>query len=157
MEKNKFYVTKEGLEKIQKEHKKLLEFRQLKVKGEMPSLLHSEEINPEYLLFQEDMSLLEARIVEFENVLNNIEIIKPPEKEKHHIVYLGARVTVDLGGEIDEFTIVGTLEADPVRKRISNESPIGKALMGARVGDTVVPQASIVRKECKVLKIYYQT
>ncbi|MEK7510360.1 MAG: GreA/GreB family elongation factor [Patescibacteria group bacterium] len=153
---NKFYLTKEGADKIQKEYTKLLEFRQLKTKDEMPSLLHSEEINPEYLLFQEDMSLLETRIAEYENILNNIEIIKPPEKEKCHIVHFGARVTVDLDGEIDEFTIVGTLEADPMHKRISNESPIGKALMGAKVGDTVIPQTSMVRKECRVLKIHYQ-
>jgi len=58
---NKFYVTKQGLEKVKNEHERLKEFKHQKTMGEMPSILHSEEANPEYLAFQEDMSLLDAR------------------------------------------------------------------------------------------------
>jgi len=151
----KFYVTKEGLVKVQKEWERLREFKHRKTMGETPSLLHSEEANPEYLSFQEDMTLLEARLVEYENILSNIELIRPPGKEGRDMVHLGAMVTLDMEGTIEEFMIVGTIEADPMQKKISNESPIGKALLGARVGDTVVPNTSMVSHRCKVLKISY--
>ncbi|MBI1971531.1 MAG: hypothetical protein HYS52_01630, partial [Candidatus Wildermuthbacteria bacterium] len=61
MPENKFYLTKQGLENVKKEYAKLLEFKRSKTKGEVPSIWHSEEVNPEYLSFQEDMTLLETR------------------------------------------------------------------------------------------------
>ena len=152
---SKFYLTKEGLKKVQEEHGKLLEFKRAKMLGEVPSLLHSEEVNPEYLAFQEDMSLLEARIAEHENILNNVALIKIPGKEKRDVVALGAVVTLEIGGVIDEFMIVGTMEADPAQKKISNESPIGKAILGSKVGFTVSPNSAIVSHTCKILKIRY--
>ena len=68
---------------------------------------------------------------------------------------LGATVTVDLGGEVDTFTIVGTLEADPIQKRISNESPIGNGLLGARIGDVIKVKTTLVNHDCKILNIIY--
>ena len=65
---NKFYVTKGGIEKVQAEYEKLRDFKRQKTMGETPNLLHSEEANPEYLSFQEDMSLLDARLAEYENI-----------------------------------------------------------------------------------------
>src|SRR3989344_2656706 len=134
---NKFYVTREGLEKVQAEHEKLRVFKRQKTMGGTPNLLHSEEPNPEYLAFQEDMGLLDARIAECENILQNAELIQAPKGKERNKVWLGATVMVDLGGELDEFTIVGTLEADPIQKKISNESPLGAGLLGTGVGDTV--------------------
>ncbi|HEX9722569.1 MAG TPA: GreA/GreB family elongation factor [Candidatus Paceibacterota bacterium] len=152
---NRFYVTKQGLEKVQKEYEKLHEFKRQKTMGEMPSILHSEEANPEYLAFQEDMSLLDARLNEYENILQNAELIKKPPKSQWNEVGVGATVKVDLGGEVDEFTIVGTLEADPVKKKISTESPLGKGLLGLRVGDTVKITTMLVNHDCRILKITY--
>jgi len=152
---NKFYVTKQGLEKIQQDYEKLIEFKHLKTRGEVPSILHSEEVNPEYLAFQEDMSLLDGKIMEYENILQNVELITIPKGKDRHMVGLGATVTVDLGGEVDKFTIVGTLEADPVKKKISNESPIGGGLLNAKVGDTVKIKTTLVNHDCRVLKIVY--
>ncbi len=155
MPETKFYLTKEGLEKIKKEYDRLVEFKKLKTKGDVPSIWESEDVNPDYLAFQEDMSLLETRLVEYENVLKNIELIRVPEKEKRSQVSLGATVTVDLGGEVDEFTIVGTLEANPLAKKISNESPLGHGLLGAKVGDTVKIKTALINHDCKILKIIY--
>lgn len=153
---NKFYVTKDGLEKVKTEYEKLRNFKRAKTIGETPNLLHSEEPNPEYLSFQEDMSLLDSRIAEYETILQNAELIEKPSRGKEQQrVWLGATVTVDLGGEIDEFTIVGTLEADPVQKKISNESPLGKGLLGAAVGDMVKVKTELVNHDCKILKIVY--
>ena len=58
-----------------------------------------------------------------------------------------------MDGEIDEFTIVGKMEANPAKKRISNESPLGATLLGARVGEVVEVSTPIVKYKCKVLKI----
>ncbi|MEK7542280.1 MAG: GreA/GreB family elongation factor [Patescibacteria group bacterium] len=154
---NKFYVTKEGLKKVKAEYERLRDFKRQKTMGETPNLLHSEEPNPEYLAFQEDMSLLDSRIAEHENILQNAELIqKPPRGKEQHRVGLGATVTVDLGGEVDEFTIVGTLEAEPVQKKISNECPLGSGLLGAEVGDIVKVKTELVNHDCKILKIVYQ-
>jgi transcription elongation factor GreA len=151
-----FYLTKPGLKKIKTEYEKLLSFKHQKTTGETPILLHSEEVNPEYLAFQEDMTLLETRIAEHENILNNVEIIKPPAKEERGSIRLGATITLEIDGSIDEFMLVGTIEADPAQKRISNESPLGKVLVGARVGSTVKLDTAMVNRDCKVLKIRYE-
>jgi len=152
---NRFYVTREGLKKVNAEYEKLREFKRQKTMGETPNLLHSEDPNPEYLSFQEDMSLLDARIAEYENIVQNAELIGAPKGKERYKVWLGAKVVVDLGGEIDEFTIVGTLEADPVKKKISNESPLGAGLLGAAVGDMVKVKTELVNHDCKILKIVY--
>ncbi|MDA1337408.1 MAG: GreA/GreB family elongation factor [bacterium] len=151
----KYYVTKQGLQKIEKEYQELLEFKKKKTTGDVPSSWHSEEVNPDYLAFQEDMSLLEAKLGELEFILKNTEIIKMPKGKGREQISLGATITVDLGGEIDEFTIVGTLEADPLQKRISNECPIGSGLLGARVGDVVKVTTSLVNHDCRIMKIKY--
>jgi transcription elongation factor GreA len=151
----KFYLTKEGLEKIKKDYQDLKKLRFSKIRGEAPPAWESEDINPEYLAFQEDLSFLETKMAELENILNNYEIIKPPPKEKQNIVNLGATVLTEIDGEIDEFTIVGTLEADPAKKKISNESPIGKALLGKKIGENIVIKTPIVNHICKILKIKY--
>jgi len=152
---NTFYLTKDGLKRVQEDHERLLEFRRAKTMGEVPSILHSEEANPEYLAFQEDMSLLEAKIAEYENILNNVALIKAPTKDKRDVIALGAVVTLEMDGTINEFMIVGTMEADPAQKKISNESPIGKAILGAKVGSTVSPDTAVVTYTCKILKIRY--
>lgn len=152
---NKFYLTKEGVNKIKKEYERLLSFKKAKVKEDVPSTWSSEEVNPEYLAFQEDMNLLDSRIVEHENILNNTELIRIPPKKERHIVSLGAIIKIEQDGEIDEFTIVGTLEADPVQKKISNESPLGQNLLGAKIGDIIVVKTSIVNHHCRILKIKY--
>lgn len=152
---NKFYLTKEGLGKVQAEYEKLRDFKRQKTMGETPNLLHSEEANPEYLSFQEDMSLLDARLAEYENIVQNAELIQKPSKEKRKEVGIGATVTLEMDGEIDEFTIVGTLEADPSQKKISHNSPLGQGLLGAKLGDFMKVKASVVNHDCKILKIVY--
>lgn len=154
--KRKYYLTKKGLEKIKKEYKILKEIRLAKTKGEeAPEILHSEDLNPEYLSFQEDLSFLETRITELDNVLKNVELIKSPSKEKRNIICLGARVSVDVDGDKDEFKIVGTLEANPSLGRVSNESPVGRALLSHRVGDEVVV-SSPIKTIYKIKRIKYQ-
>ena len=152
----KFYLTKEGLEKLKKEFQDLKNLKLLKTKGEIPKIWHSEDLNPEYLSFQEDLSFLESRIVELEYILKNAQLIKPPSKEKRNIVQLGAKVLVEVDGQKDELEIVGTLEANPTVGRISNESPVGRILLGHKVGDAVLV-SSPIKTIYNIKKIKYQT
>jgi len=151
----KFYLTKEGLEKIEKECRELKEIRLAKIKGESPKIWHSEDLNPEYLSFQEDLNFLESRITELEYILKNVELIKNPPKEKQNVVDLGATVTLEeADGQINEFMIVGTLEANPGEGKISSESPVGKAILGKKIGEEVVI-TSPIRVVYKIKKIKY--
>jgi transcription elongation factor GreA len=68
-------------------------------------------------------------------------------------VVICSTVKVEMDGEIDEFTIVGKMEADPRKKKISNESPVGSALLGAKIGEQVDVATPIVRYKVKILQI----
>lgn len=156
-EERKFYLTKKGLGKIKKEYEELKGLKLSKTKEESPKILHSEDLNPEYLSFQEDLSLLETRIVELENILKNYELIKPPPKGKQNIVDFGATVTLEeKDGQINEFMIVGTLEANPNEGKISAESPVGQALFGRKIGDEIMI-TSPIKIIYKIKKIKYRS
>lgn len=156
-EEAKFYLTKKGLEKIKKEFETLKRLKLSKIKGESPQILHSEDINPEYIAFREDMSFLEAKTAELENVLKNVELIKSPPKQKQNIVNLGATVTLEeKDGQINEFMVVGTLEANPSEGKISAQSPVGKSLLGHKIGDEIVI-TSPIKVVYKIKKIKYHS
>jgi len=153
----KFYLTKEGLARMEKEYQDLKKLRMAKVRGESPKILHSEDLNPEYLLFQEDLNFLEARIAELEFILKNAELIKVPPKEKQNIVNLGATVTLEeADGQINEFMIVGTLEANPSEGKISSQSPVGKALLGQKIGNEIMI-TSPIKVVYRIKKIKYHS
>jgi transcription elongation factor GreA len=138
MEEKKYYLTKEGVIKLEKEYKDLVGLKLTKTKGEeSPKVLQSEDLNPEYLAFQEDVSFLESRIAELDNILKNVSLIRTPKHSDKNKIGLGAKVTVDANGQKNEFTLVGSLEANPIMGRISDESPVGKALLGHQIGDKV--------------------
>lgn len=152
----KFYLTKKGLERIKREHRDLKALRVAKVTGGVPKIWQSEDVNPEYLSFQEDLSFLETRIAELDIILKNVELIKIPAKEKQNIVGLGATVTLEeRDGKINEFMLVGTLEANPYEGKISSESPVGRALFGRKVGEeiTITSPISVVYR---IKKVKYQ-
>lgn len=153
----KFYLTKEGLRNLEKEYQQLKRLKLAKTKGESPKLLHSEDLDPEYLSFQEDLSFLENRITDLDYILKNFELIKAPSKEKQNAVDLGATVTLkEADGRLNEFMIVGTLEANPSEGKISSESPVGKTLMGHKIGDQVVI-TSPIKVLYKLTKIKYKS
>ncbi|PIS38666.1 MAG: hypothetical protein COT34_02445 [Candidatus Nealsonbacteria bacterium CG08_land_8_20_14_0_20_43_11] len=154
IEGKKIYLTQEGLERLKNEARNLGEFKLLKTKNEVPKILQSEDLNPEYLSFQEDLSLLEARLADLGYIIKNAEVIKMPPKEKQNIISLGATVVVEVDGQEDEFEIVGSLEANPSIGRISNESPVGKALLGHEVREEIVI-SSPVKTVYKIKDIKY--
>lgn len=90
--------------------------------------------NAEYDAAREEQGLLETRIAEIEDIINNAEIIKANKK---NIVGLGSKVELKTGAKKVVYTVVGPVEADPMEGKISNESPIGMALYGKKVDDKV--------------------
>ena len=154
MAKKKFYLTKEELKRVKKEYQNLQSLKMLKTKAEAPNIWQSEDLNPEYLSFLEDVSLLEARMADLDYMIENAEIIKIPPKDKQDIVEVGAKITVEVDGQLDEFQIVGTSEANPAMGKISNESPVGKSFLGHKAGDEVVVNSPITTIY-KIKKVNY--
>ncbi len=90
--------------------------------------------NAEYDSAREEQGLLETRIAEIEDILNNADIIKSNGRK---VIGLGSRVELKTGKKVFKYTVVGPVEADPLDGKISNESPIGVALFGKKIGDAV--------------------
>jgi transcription elongation factor GreA len=149
---DKFFLTKEGKARLERELAELLQLKGFKARGESPGIFHSEDINPEFLIFQEDMDLLDARIIELEGVLKDAQLIKIPPKDRQDRISLGAKVMIEIDGEEDELEIIGSLEASPSLGKISDECPVGKSLLGRQAGDEVIVSANpkIVYKIKKV-------
>lgn len=155
MEEKIFYLTSQKLKELKEEYEKIKKIIRLKVQQtEVPSVLYSDQPNEEFFLFQEDLNFLLLRKQELEYIFKNHRLIKLPPKDQRDRVCLGARVVVEVAGQEDEFEIVGTLEANPSLGRISNESPVGNALIGKKVGDEVV-LSSPISTVYKIKKIKY--
>lgn len=90
--------------------------------------------NAEYDAAREAQGLLETRITEIETILQNASIIQAGSSST---VTLGSTVELEANGKTVVYTVVGPVEADPLEGKVSNESPVGQALMGKAVGDTV--------------------
>ena len=153
-QKKTFYVTKKGLEKIKADLKNLRALKMAKTNGDTPSFLHSDEISQEYLDFEGDLEILESKLADLEHIIENAQVIKPPQKLAKETVQIGAKILVEVDGVKDELTISGTLEANPNIGIISNESPVGRALLGHKVGDAV-PVSSPIVAIYKIKKIQY--
>ena len=108
--------------------------------------------NSEYDAARDEQAKIEARIQELEYKLENATIIDNKKKDK---VNVGCKVPIEYleDKEEDEYTIVGSLEADPFENKISNESPIGAAIMGKKVGDVVSVIANGTSYDVKILNI----
>ncbi len=144
MDQGKVYLTKEGHEKFEHELENLRKELEEKIREEMPSTASSEP-DEEYISFQESLGQLRSRVKELETVLSNCEIMDYNPKDHCQIVRVGCRVEMEHNGQREEVIIVGSLEANPDLKKISNESPIGRALIGHRSGDEIQIKARTIQ------------
>lgn len=130
------YLTKEGFVKIQEELDQLKERRKA-VTNRIEDAIKMGDLseNAEYSDAKEEQAFVEGRIAEIEAIIKSSEIIK--KKRTHTNVSIGSTVKVKWDKFEKEFTIVGPEEADPASGIISNESPLGKAFLGAKKGDKV--------------------
>lgn len=134
--KKQFRLTSEGVEELKDELKALLEKRKdiaeaIKSARELGDLAE----NAEYQSARTEQERNEKRISEINNILQNVEIIRKPKSDSK--VQLGSIVKLTGNSKIKQFQIVGTVEADPLSGKISDESPIGLALIGKAVGEKV--------------------
>lgn len=108
--------------------------------------------NADYTSALEEQEYVEGRINEIENILMNATIIDQPDSNGK--VVLGSRVELSCDGEDLVYTVVGSLESDPGAGKISEESPIGEALLGKKVGESVEIKTPAGARACKITKIH---
>src|SRR5512143_1872189 len=148
------YLTAEGAEKIKKELEELKGPRRLELSKRLRSAIQMGDLseNADYHKAKEDQAFLEGRIQELEYKLRYAVIID--KNGNRDEVGIGSHVTIQEGdGPEETYHVVGAQEADPRNGRISNESPIGQAIMGHKVGDVVEAQTPGGKLRFKILKI----
>lgn len=148
------YVSRTGLEELKTELAKLLEER----KGIAERIKEARELgdlseNSEYIEAKTKQSFVEGRIAEIEAMLKLAKVIDENNRANGR-VSLGSRVKVTVNGDIREYEIAGSNEANPLTGKISNESPIGQALMGHKKGDVVEIVTPDGPKKCEILEIH---
>jgi len=136
----RYYMTQEGKEKLEKELEHLKTVRRPEVVERIKIARDFGDLseNSEYDSAKDEQAFVESRITQVENMIRNAEIIEN-NHDNPNIVSLGKKVTfIELpDGEEEEYTIVGSAEADPFEGKISNDSPIAKSLIGREVGEEV--------------------
>ncbi|MGB2798935.1 MAG: transcription elongation factor GreA [Dehalococcoidia bacterium] len=139
MSQNENFLTPEGLAKIEQELEYLRTVRRPEVAERIQRAKESRSAvnSPEYEEAKNEQGFVEGKILDLENIIANAKIIHP-EALSSDSVQLGSKVTVrHRDGNEDYYIIVGSAEANPSEGKISNASPVGKALLGKRVGDEV--------------------
>lgn len=132
-----FHLTKQGVDELKAELEELLAQRgviaeRIKTAREFGDLGE----NMEYTAARQDQERSESRVAEIEHILLNAKVITSPKTDSK--VVLGSKVKLKSeDGKTKEFQVVGTVEADPLNGKISDESPIGKALLGKKEGEEV--------------------
>jgi len=148
------YLTKEGFERLQKELDYLRTTKRAEVAERLRDALEGGELieNAELEAAKNEQSFVEGRIKELEILLSNAHLIE--QNGSTDIVQVGSKVKVQEDGyDPEEYVIVGAAEADPRLGRISNESPLGKALLNQKSGDKVKVEAPGGAFEIEILSI----
>lgn len=149
----KFILTKEGLEDLRSEYNDLVNTKRTQIAKRIQRAREFGDLseNSEYDAAKEEQSLIEARISQLEEVLPKAEVIKTAPTS--NFVVIGSTVRVEIDGQKEEFSIVGSMEANPAKRKISNESPVGAALLGAKIGELVEVTTPIIRAKYKILEV----
>lgn len=149
----KHYLTKEGLKSLQAELEQLQKVERRKIAERLKRAKEYGDLseNSEYIDAKEAQGKLESRIFELEEIIRNAVLIKKnPQKDT---VSIGSTIEVQKGFKTFRYTIVGSQEAKPEANLISNESPIGKAFLGKKIGDTVEIDTPSGKTKYKIMKI----
>lgn len=135
-------VTAEGLEKLKAELVHMKDVRRKEVADRLKDAISYGDLseNSEYQEAKEEQAFLEGKIIELEKQIKNAKVSTSSGKKSG--IHLGTKVMLESDGEdLGEFLIVGATEADPFNNKISNESPVGSALLGKKKGDTVLVES----------------
>ena len=134
--KKEYHLTKDGVDELKQELEDLKSQRAV-IADKLKTARGYGDLseNSEYHNARDEQAKLETRVTEIEHILQNVTVISNPKNQTE--VELGNTVYLKNSGKDEEYTIVGSVEANPAEKKISDESPIGKALLGKKVGDKV--------------------
>jgi transcription elongation factor GreA len=138
----KTQITEDGLAKLKAELEELKNIRRPKVVDTLQKARSMGDLseNSAYHAAREELSLVEGRLQEIEQILRSLEVV--PKNEDSDSISLGSTVTVKINDQkTDIYQIVGEYEADPIQKKISSTSPLGQALMGKKVNETAKIEA----------------
>lgn len=148
-------ITAEGLAALQAEYEELVNVRRPEIIRIVAQAREEGDLreNAGYHAAKNDQGFIEGRIREIEGMLKRVELIDSAPAHGPAEVRLGSTVTIEIDGDKETYTIVGAVEAKPALGRISNVSPVGKALLGARVGDNVHIQTPASLLQARVIAI----
>ncbi len=158
MSDKKYLLTQEGVDKLKAELEILVGDKRKEIIERIQEAVAHGDLseNADYAQAKEEQSFTEGRIQEIEEMLKNVEIIEV-NHHKHSNVTIGSTVTImvtDKGNEGErKYTIVGSNEANPSQGKISNESMVGKHLIGCKVRDTFAVETPAGQMHYKVMKI----
>lgn len=147
-------VTQEGLSALKAELDELVNIKRPKLVERLERARQEGDLseNSDYINAREELEFLDGRIDELKNVVENAQVVSDNGVSNGQ-VGIGTTVIVQANGDRHEFNIVGEWEADPAQKKISHESPLGKQLVGKKVGDTVEVEAPAGKIIYKIIEI----
>ena len=148
------YMSQEKVNSLKTELKNLKEDKAPKLRKRIDEARQMGDLseNAEYHAAREELAWVQSRIGEINVILDNAQIIQV-KSDDHGKVSIGSTVLVEAGGKEKEFVIVGAQEADPLLGKISNESPLGGALLGKKKGEKVEVEVPAGKQVYKILKI----
>lgn len=150
--KNQVKLTAEGLNTLKEELEKLRDVKRPKLVDRLSNARAQGDLseNSDYQSAREELEFLDGRIDELEEVIKKANVTS---STKTNGVDVGTKVTVKVNGSKVVFNIVGEWEADPSNKKISHESPLGKALVGKNIGDSVEVEAPAGKIQYEIVAI----
>ncbi|MEK7522934.1 MAG: transcription elongation factor GreA [Patescibacteria group bacterium] len=150
---SKIQLTQKGFDDLKIEHQDLIKNKKPKAIDRLSKARSMGDLseNSEYTAAKEELAFVEGRVREIEEIINNAQVI-----ENNHVgnlVQVGSSVTVQTDGKSELFQIVGEFEADPMNKKLSQNSPIGQALINKKVGDLVEVNIPTGKVQYKIVEI----
>ena len=149
----KIQLTNTGFENLKKELKELEKIKRPQIVERLQKARAMGDLseNSEYTAAKEELELIEGRILEIKQILENSEVIQ--SNNQKNVVQIGSSVVVDVNGKKEKFEIVGEFEADPMKKKLSHSSPLGQALIGKKVGNWVEVDVPAGKIRYKIVEI----
>ena len=148
-----FQLTQEGKENLEQELHDLTKVKRPAAVDRLSKARAMGDLseNSEYHAAKEDLGVVEGRSRELQELLKHVEVVEMSTDK--HLVSLGSQIVVETNGASEKFYIVGEFEADPMAKKLSSTSPIGRALLGHKVGETVEITIPAGKTTYKILEI----
>lgn len=152
---NKIQMTQEGLKRVKKEYQELVDVKRPKIVARLSEARREGDLseNNEYIQSRQELDFVDGRIAKLKDVVSRAVVANGIHKKCQKVGF-GCRVTIKNGdGQQQIFHLVGEWEADPLVKKISSESPLGKSLLGRKIGDEVKVKAPAGKIAYKITKI----